>query len=115
VRETFGALIAAHQARCAGSRRVRALYGRIARDETRHAALSLDVAAWAAPRLSAAARHRLDTASRRTLEALHASLQAPFAEALITGAGLPRPEVATALLQQLQQALSARGLPGWTS
>ena len=115
VRETFGALIAAHQARCAGSRRVRTLYARIARDETRHAALSLDVAAWAAPRLSAAARRRLDTASRRALEALRASLQAPFAEALITGAGLPRPEVATDLLQQLQQALSARGLPGWTS
>lgn len=115
VRETYGALIAAHQSRCAGNRRVRALYARIARDETRHAALSLDVAAWAAPRLSAAARQRVDAASRRALAALHASLQAPFAEPLISAAGLPRPEVATALLQQLHAALSARGLPGWTS
>lgn len=115
VRETYGALIAAHQARRAADRRVRALYARIARDETRHAALSLDVAAWAAPRLSAAARQRVDAASRRALAALHASLQAPFAEPLISAAGLPRPEVATALLEQLHAALSARGLPGWTS
>jgi len=114
VRETYGVLIAAHQARCASSRRVRELYARIARDETRHAALSLDVAAWAAPKLSAAARQRVDTASRRALDELRASLQAPFAEPLITGAGLPRPEVATALLQHLRRALSARGLPGWT-
>jgi hypothetical protein len=115
VRETYGALIAAHQARCAADRRVRALYARIARDETRHAALSLDVAAWAAPKLSAAARQRVDMASRRTLAALHDSLQTPFAEALISAAGLPRPEVATALLQQLHSALSARGVPGWAS
>ena len=114
VRETYGALIAAHQARCAGSRRVRALYERIARDETRHAALSLDVAVWAAPRLSAAARRRVASASRRALDALHASLQVPFAEPLITGAGLPQPEVARALLQQLHASLAARALPGWT-
>jgi hypothetical protein len=99
----------------ASSRRVRALYARIARDETRHAALSLDVAAWALPQLSAAARTRVATASRRTLAALHASVQAPVAQPLITEAGLPRPELATALLEQLQRALCARAVPGWTS
>jgi hypothetical protein len=115
VRETYGALIAAHQACSASSRRVRALYARIARDETRHAALSLDVAAWALPQLSAAARTRVATASRRTLAALHASVEAPVAQPLITEAGLPQPELATALLDQLQRALCARAVPGWTS
>lgn len=45
VNETYGALVATFQARVAGDPRVRAAMARIARDETRHAALARDVAA----------------------------------------------------------------------
>src|SRR5690349_13473890 len=67
----------------------RELHARIARDETRHAALSLDVATWAAARLPGAARQRMAAASRDTLHALHASVLVPPAPALLGSAGLP--------------------------
>jgi hypothetical protein len=114
VRETYGALVAAHQARFARSRRVRELHALITRDETRHAALSLDVATWAAARLSSAARRRVAAASRHSLEELHGSVLVPPAAPLLATAGLPPAGSASALLGQLQRSLAARGAPGWS-
>ncbi|MGH7436059.1 MAG: ferritin-like domain-containing protein, partial [Polyangiaceae bacterium] len=46
VRETFGALIGIWQARFAGDPQVRRAMNGVARDESRHAALSWEVARW---------------------------------------------------------------------
>lgn len=52
VRETFGAAVAFYQAERATSARLRRLFADIAEDETRHAALSLDLARWLDGRLT---------------------------------------------------------------
>lgn len=52
VRETYGALVATWQSRSAKDRHVREAMSRIADDETRHAALSWEIHAWIAPRLT---------------------------------------------------------------
>jgi hypothetical protein len=59
VRETYGALLAAYQARAARDPVVRAVMKRIARDETRHAALSWDVGRWLETRLNREARSKV--------------------------------------------------------
>ncbi len=74
VREAWGALVAAHQAARAVDTRVRAVMTSIARDEARHALLSLDVHAGARPRLAAPARERVERARRTATEALRAEL-----------------------------------------
>jgi hypothetical protein len=72
VRETFGALTAMFQARAAADPSVRAAMSAIARDESRHAALGWQVAAWAEARLGAAARARVSAARHAAVEQLHA-------------------------------------------
>ncbi len=62
VREAYGALIAQMQSRGAHDPDVRAIYARIADDESRHAALAAAVDEWIAPRLSTAARRRVEDA-----------------------------------------------------
>lgn len=59
VRETWGALVATRDARVHPDAAVRAAMKRIARDETRHAALAWAVAAWLEPRLNRDARARV--------------------------------------------------------
>jgi hypothetical protein len=70
VREAFGALVACWQAQAASDPVIRAAMKRIARDETRHAALAFGVDAWARGRLSASERERVDVARREALSAL---------------------------------------------
>jgi hypothetical protein len=67
VRETFGALVATYQAAHATDARLRAAMRMIARDETRHAALAWDVAAWAEARLTDEERAEI-TAARAVAE-----------------------------------------------
>lgn len=69
-REALGALEAAYQASHAEGARARATMASIARDEARHALLSLDVDAWARRRVSASTRARMDEARATTLAAL---------------------------------------------
>ncbi|RKH06828.1 ferritin-like domain-containing protein [Corallococcus carmarthensis] len=107
VRETYGALLAHHQALHAHDLEVRQAMVRIAEDETRHAALSWDVDQWARPRLSAQQRDTLREAQRRAVALLRQEVAVPLDASIITQAGMPTPEAALALLDTLEQDLWA--------
>ncbi|RKG64444.1 ferritin-like domain-containing protein [Corallococcus sp. CA054B] len=107
VRETYGALVAHHQALHARDAEVREAMARIAEDETRHAGLSWDIDRWARSRLSAPEQAALREAQKRAVALLRAEVAAPLDPALVTEAGLPTPEVALALLDTLEQELWA--------
>jgi hypothetical protein len=70
VREMFGALVGMRQAATASDPLVRNAMGRIARDETRHAALALQVDAWIHGHLDRAARERVVLARAAALRDL---------------------------------------------
>ncbi|WP_233585244.1 ferritin-like domain-containing protein [Corallococcus sp. CA054B] len=103
VRETYGALVAHHQALHAEDAEIREVMTRIAEDETRHAGLSWDIDAWATPRLSEEERAALREARRQALAVLRAEMAVPLDARLCAEAGLPSPSVALALLDSLEQ------------
>lgn len=105
VRETYGALVAEHQARRAGDARIRAAYSRIAQDETRHAALSWQIARWAEARLAPASRRRVDAARSAAAAALGREVRASAPSPIDGVAGLPSPDVGAELADQLQRSL----------
>jgi hypothetical protein len=107
VRETYGALVAAYQAKAAKDPHVRATMARIARDEIRHAALSWQLDHWLRARLDREARERVTQAKRTARAELAASLSECRAPELVDVAGLPPPHVARTLLDNLAQALGA--------
>ncbi|NOK09716.1 ferritin-like domain-containing protein [Corallococcus exercitus] len=107
VRETYGALVAHHQALHARDAEVREAMVRIAEDETRHAGLSWDIDRWVRSRLSAPEQEALREARKRAVALLRAEVAVPLDAALVTEAGLPTPEVALALLDTLEQELWA--------
>ncbi len=109
VRETFAALVASWQSRRARDPVVRAVMKRIARDETRHAALSWAIHAWARRRLNRPQRVRVDTAGAEACRALsHArpAQGAPPGSELI---GLPSDRQERILAQRFEQALASGG------
>ena len=101
VRETYGAAVAAYQARAAGDRRIRRAMATIARDEAAHAALAWRVHRWLAPQLDAATQARVRDASR----AARAKLFASAKRASVPGAGLPSVATAHHLLSALDACL----------
>jgi hypothetical protein len=105
VRETFGAMMATWQAVKATDPAVRQAMRRIARDETRHAALALRVAKWADRRLGADARRRVAEAKRQAVLAVLGELDYDVTTELATVAGVPSGAearlMATALDEQL--------------
>lgn len=107
VRETFGALVAHHQALHARDAEVREAMTRIAGDETRHAELSWAIDRWAREQLPAAGRAALCEARREAVAALREEVTVPLDAALITEAGMPAPEVAASLVATLEQELWA--------
>ncbi|TSC25941.1 ferritin-like domain-containing protein [Corallococcus sp. Z5C101001] len=107
VRETYGALLAHHQALHARDPEIREAMLRIAQDETRHAGLSWDIDAWARSKLSLEERSIRREARRRAVEALRAEVAVPLDPRLTADAGLPSPEVAETLLDVLEQELWA--------
>jgi hypothetical protein len=107
VNETYGALVATFQARAAADPRVRAAMARIARDETRHAALARDVAAWIEPQLSPAARRRVEQARAEAVQRLRASASREPHPSLARTAGMPTAAQAQALLGAAGPALWA--------
>ncbi|MBL8606876.1 MAG: hypothetical protein JNL38_06130 [Myxococcales bacterium] len=74
VRETFGAVVATFQASRAADPDVADAMAEIAADETRHAALAWDVAAWLEPSLSQAERAAIAEAKRRAVAEVALSL-----------------------------------------
>jgi hypothetical protein len=105
VRETYGALLATWQARTARDPVVRAAMMRIARDETRHAALSWDVGRWLETRLDGKAKRQVEAAKQAAArELLSSTLREPevaFAEVV----GLPGRAQASQLVRGLEHTL----------
>lgn len=105
VRETFAALVAQRQGVAAHDEAVRSAMAAIARDETRHATLSWDLAAWLDEQLAPAARAAI--ADARAAEA--SSLRAELARGGLpedSRLGLPSAREAVALLDELVSGLS---------
>jgi hypothetical protein len=105
VRETFGALIAAWQARHARDAGIRRAMRRIATEEARHAALAWAVARWMEPRLDPRARRAVRSARRVAVETLRRELEVPVEAELVERAGLPPPVPAARLVDELEAAL----------
>ncbi|MBX3191883.1 MAG: ferritin-like domain-containing protein [Labilithrix sp.] len=106
VRETYGALVAAFQARIAAPE-LRPMLARIALDEARHAELAHDVARFLDRKLTPAERARIDRARRDALADLRSELHDPPRD-LVDTAGLPSRAQALALLDGLEHhALAA--------
>jgi hypothetical protein len=113
VRETWGAACAVAQSERAADPEVREAMRRIARDELGHAALSWDMGAWLAERLSdeeralcATERERAIAELEREVDALHGG-GAPWAAAL----GLPTRAESCAILAAMRTAVWS-GKPG---
>ena len=106
IRETYGALVAHYQSSAAESSEVRDAMRAIAEDETTHASLAWDIAAWLEPRLSNAERKQLHGARVECLRELSLSLERPPSEELLTGAGVPGPREAKQLLAGLAHTLA---------
>lgn len=107
VRETFGALVAHHQALHARDEQVRSLMAGIAEDETRHAELSWAIDRWAREQLSATEREALRAARQEAVATLRREVTAPLEAALVEEAGMPAPHVAASLVDTLAQELWA--------
>jgi hypothetical protein len=101
VRETYGAAVAAYQARTAGDRRVRRAMSTIARDEAAHADLAWRVQRWLAPPLDASTQSRVRDYARAARSELFASSN----REPVAGAGLPSAATARHLLSALDASL----------
>lgn len=104
VKETFGAALAAHQARHAVDPAVRAAMAVIARDELRHAELAWRVHGWATKQLPAAARARVERARARAAQRLRDRELASADDRLTAALGLPAHDQRCALSAALADA-----------
>jgi hypothetical protein len=105
VRETYGALVAHHQAALAQDPAVMSAMTRIAEDETRHAELAWRVADWLEPRLTAAERAQLAEARAAAFAQLRNELTLEGLSAQESAAlGWPSAQVAAGMLGLLAAA-----------
>lgn len=105
VRETFGALVAMWQAEHANDAHVADAMKTIAIDETSHAQLAWNVAAWAENRLDAKARKRVNAAKNKAIRDLEMEIVSDAHPDLIARAGLPSAEQQRRLLTALTENL----------
>ncbi len=105
VRETWGALVAMHQAERARDLGVRAAMAGIARDELRHAELAWRIERWLAPRLTRKHRRRLGEARRGALHQLNEELTRELGRSERERLGLPGAHEARLMLTELDRAL----------
>ncbi|HEX2674709.1 MAG TPA: hypothetical protein VHM25_27725, partial [Polyangiaceae bacterium] len=106
VRELYGALVATFQASTAQDLQIKSAMARIAREETRHAALSLSLQRWLEQRLDRQALTRVADARRVAAQRLRQEIQGQPELARAEQAGLPTARQA----QQLFDSLSAAWL-----
>lgn len=102
IRETYGALVGTVQGQAARDPVIRRVMRRIAADETRHAALSWEIARWADTKLGRSARRQVATHQRIGYERLEHSLTQPYASAVHRITGLPEPTEARRLYRSLR-------------
>lgn len=105
VRETFGALLARYQADHAGDEAVRQALQVIAEDETRHARLSWEIAAWLEPRLSQEERIEVERVWMAAVGALRGQLDLGLSASASRELGLPSECVAASMFEELRNAL----------
>jgi hypothetical protein len=105
VRETFGAAVAAVQAKRAGDQHFRTAIKVIAREEARHAQLSWAVAQWLDGRLDEGARGRVRAARDRAAEQLLRETAVEPDAAVVSRMGVPTAVEARAMVQSLRAAL----------
>jgi hypothetical protein len=108
VRETYGALVAMHQAETAKDPAVARLMRPVATDEIRHAALSWEVARWVNVKLRPKERALVERARRTAILELQAELAREPPPALVETVGLPRATTATRLLGAMLAQLEGR-------
>ena len=106
VRETYGALLAHHQALAARDRQVRAVMAIIAEDETRHAQLAWQVAAWLEPRLPVAARAELQRARADALHQLAREVEVGLSAADAAAIGWPSAQRSLILIERMASTLA---------
>jgi hypothetical protein len=108
VRETYGALVAAHQALHAQDPRIAAAMEVVAADEIRHAELSWALAGWLEPQLTEEERAAIADAKRAAiLELRRDTVSTPLHQSVVRLAGLPTPDVGAALMSSLTRDLWA--------
>ncbi len=105
VRETFGAMVAHLQAHRAGDAKLRRSLRTIALEETKHAALSWELADWLKPRLSSASRRRIRDQERAAWLELRNEVREDLGPVLEAVAGVPRPRPASRMLRHLEREL----------
>jgi hypothetical protein len=105
IRETYGALVGAHQATRAKDLELRLAFRSIAPDEARHAALAHSVHVWASEQLDLIARERLRKAQLSAVFELAKECSIAPDPELIEAAGLPDSGMACALLGELTREL----------
>jgi len=105
VRETYGAVVAHHQALAAHDEEVRKVMTAIAEDETRHAILSWELASWVDARLTAEERSKVARARTRAVRRMTKALSADVPTELVTLAGMPDAASAQRLAASLAQSL----------
>jgi hypothetical protein len=105
VRECFGAAVGCYQAQTAADPAIAEAMALIADDETRHAALAFELAAWLHDRLDAGARARVDQARECAVAGLRAELAYAPAEPERAALGLPDAAAALHLHDTLARSL----------
>ncbi len=96
VRESFGALLGAHQARTCDDLELRELFATIAADELRHGQLAWDLHAWLVTQLDDAAREQVEAVQRLALAELSSEVRRSAARTP-SGLGWPGPELAAGM------------------
>lgn len=105
VRETFGALVAHYQAAASTERPVREAMREIAVDETEHAALSWDLDAWFATRLTASERALVEAAGSEAACGLEEECRLSLDEETNGIVGLPPRSVGLQLFAGMREGL----------
>jgi hypothetical protein len=106
VRETYGALLAQHQAAHAQETDVRAVFSTLADDEARHAALSWELHRWLIEQLPNDERSALRVEQQRAWDALLTSLEEEPSAEQQRALGLPSAEVARTMASKLRAVVS---------
>ncbi|MGQ0503848.1 MAG: ferritin-like domain-containing protein [Myxococcaceae bacterium] len=105
VRETFGALVALHQAQHAEDPEIRSAMREIAEDEIRHAALAWQIAGWAKTRLDPDERAQWVAEQAKAIALLRAEAATSVDAELTQQAGWPSSATSLRLIDSLTASL----------